>query len=417
MERSTDILSATDRLLLLAVRDSETRGEDAARLLAQENVAWKGLSRDSGMNRVDSFVADLFAHPSVRPRLAPGHAADWRARGMLGVFRMELAQKRVGDLGNAMQTAGIGMLAYKGVDFQLRCYSSERPRGFSDIDILVAPGDVERAAACLEAAGYYPADRQKPLAYYRRFHLHAVYQHPRHPWPIELHWALDGPFSAGLDPTPLILGAAESTSELGPGVLRPSSIDALALMCIHLDKHLSQAAWLPDASARLKAVIMESGLVWLLDIVRWMRQYAAAYSPDEILERMRQLDAERSYIIALRLADDLEPEALPTRASQQAARTPRRVPLIVRLIYPDLARGRAVDAAGEQRRAALYTMSQRGGFRPIRVLQHLLPAGRIPVESRVPIEARVLGAARRASLLVENAWALARATARERRKR
>ena len=413
---STDILSVTDRFLLLAVRDSKTRGEDAARLVAQEDFVWTDLSRDSGRNRVDSFVADLLAHPSVSPRLAPDLAASWRARGMLGVFRMEAAQKRVRELGAAMQTAGVGMLAYKGVDFQLRCYSGERPRGFSDIDILVATGDVERAAACLEAEGYRPADR-KPLAYYRRFHLHAVYRHRSHPWPVELHWALDGPLTVGLDPGSLILGAAESSCELGLGVLRPSSLDALALMCGHLDKHLGHAAWLPDESARLKAVIADAGLIWLLDIVRWMRQHAAAHSPDEILERMRQLGGERSYILALRLADDLEPEALPTWASQQAARMSRRVPLIVRLIYPDLARGRAVDRAGEERRNTLYTMWQGGGFRPIRVLQFVLPAGRIPVESRVPLGVRALRAARRASLLVENVWVLARATARERRER
>ena len=108
-------------------------------------------------------------------------------------------------------------------------------------------------------------------------------------------------------------------------------------------------------------------------------------------------------------------ESLPTWAAQLAV--PRGIPLIVRLIYPDLARGRAVNDAGTQRRRVLLTMWRRGGFRPIRVLQLVLPEGRIPVESRVPMRTRVVGAARRASLLVENAWFLGTVIARERRGR
>ena len=416
MKRSADILSITDQLLLLAVRESKTKAEDARRLLEQADVDWDGLSRDSGQNRVDSFVADLLAHPSLQKHLAPDRAADWRARGMLGVFRMEIFHKRIGDLGSALQNAGVDMLAYKGIDFQLRCYSSEQPRGFSDIDILVAPRDVDSAAACLEMAGYYPADGRKTLDYYRRFHLHAVYRHTRHPWPIELHWALDAPLGTGFDSAALILGAAESSSELGPGVLRPRSIDALALMCTHLEKHLAHAPWLPDASARLKAVIMGSGLIWLLDIVRWMRRHAKATSADDVLERMRELGAERSYILALRLAADLEPQALPAWALH-AALTSRRVPLIARLIYPDLSRGRAATAAGEKRRTVLYAPRPQWGFRPIRVLQVLLPAGRVPVESTVPIRTRVHRAARRTCLIGANAWALARTHAHNRRGR
>ncbi len=414
MEWAPEILSVNDRLLLLAVCDSESRGEDAATLLSQEQVDWEQLGRDSGGNRCDSFVAELLSHPSLRSHLEPERAADWRARGMLSVFRMETALMRVRDLGKAFHAAGISMLAYKGVDFQLRCYSSERPRGFGDIDILVAPSDAERAAACLAAAGYHHVDRQKPLAYYRNFHLHAVYRHPRQPWPVELHWALDSPFAAGLDPTALILRAARSSAELGPSVLRASPIDALALMCIHLDKHLGHAAWLPGASVRLKAVLIESGLIWLVDIVRWLQQHSAPYSPDQIVERMRQLGAEQSYIVALRLASDLEPKTLPTWVAQQTARMPRRIPLIVRLIYPDLARRRAVDGAAEKRRMRLLTMSQLGGFRPLRLLQFLLPAARIPLTPRTPIAARVVGAARRGGLLLANTLALAQATVRER---
>jgi hypothetical protein len=317
-----------------------------------------------------------------------------------------MVTQEVGEIGAALAAEGVELLLYKGLDFQTRFYAEACPRGFSDIDLVVRPDDVDRADAALIGGSYRPTS-PFPLDYYRRFHLHAVYQHPARPRPVELHWALDSPFAASDDIMPLVFSGAETSLVSDAAVLRPSRVDALVLMAMHLDKHVGLVASLRSPEARMKALIDARGLVWVLDVVRWMRRTEGENDPKKLMDRIRSLGGERALIIALRLASDLEPEALPTWARELADRLPRRIPLLARLVYPDLCAGSGTSPRGHRARAYLLSMRPVLGFRPIRVLEALLPRPRVPGVARQGLVASARRAARRAALLVANLGALA----------
>ena len=403
------ILTPGDLLLLTAAAPNAFPPHELLPFIQDGAIAWTSAFERAAANRVSSFVAALLHDEPLAQSVEDSIRADWRAHRMLQIFRMEAAHGQLRSIGEALGGAGIPMLLYKGLDFQTRCYSEACPRSFGDLDIIVRRDDVVRAACALEAAGYHPAFGTASLDYYRRFHLHAPYVHSADPRPVELHWALDSPFSDRDDPIPRLFDAAERHTALGPDVLRPAPLDALSLMAIHLDKHLAIGATLPNAEARLKSVIDESGLIWLLDVVRWMQTQSISSDGDAVLARTRELGAERALSIALRFAHDLDAKALPPWTRALADRLPHGRPLVSRLVYPDLSSGHGVNESGRRRRAFLSAMHPRLGFRPVRVLESLLPDFSVPGVPKRPLLARARLAARRVLLIAANLAAIWRA--------
>ena len=100
------------------------------------------------------------------------------------------------ELADVLAGADISPLVYKGLDFAVQYYSNPRFRAFRDLDIIVGSDEVTRADSALRAAGYGPLQDRMPLEYFRRFHLHAEYEHPSWSLPVELHWELDSPYVA-----------------------------------------------------------------------------------------------------------------------------------------------------------------------------------------------------------------------------
>ncbi|WP_410646407.1 nucleotidyltransferase family protein [Amycolatopsis sp. cmx-4-54] len=57
----------------------------------------------------------------------------------------------------ALRTAGVAVVVLGGLSVEHTLYASTGARQFSDIDLLIAPGDAERAHAVLRAQGYQPS--------------------------------------------------------------------------------------------------------------------------------------------------------------------------------------------------------------------------------------------------------------------
>lgn len=57
----------------------------------------------------------------------------------------------------ALRTAGVSVVVLGGLSVEHSLYASTGARQFSDIDLLIAPGDADRAHAVLRAQGYLPS--------------------------------------------------------------------------------------------------------------------------------------------------------------------------------------------------------------------------------------------------------------------
>ena len=88
---------------------------------------------------------------------------------------------------------GVTPVLLKGAALRESVYSDPTERSMGDLDLLVAPDELERSIAALRDAGYVP-DREEWVEKYRQHHFHQVMNHPRG-FIVELHWALTDPSS------------------------------------------------------------------------------------------------------------------------------------------------------------------------------------------------------------------------------
>lgn len=104
-----------------------------------------------------------------------------------------------------LASAGVPVATYKGPALAVQLFGDPVVRPSSDVDLLVAPRDLERARAALHAAGL-ERDTRYPDWYDRRWHYHEMLHGvPGHKsMPIELHWSFARPGLAAGDVTALL---------------------------------------------------------------------------------------------------------------------------------------------------------------------------------------------------------------------
>jgi hypothetical protein len=408
-----EILRPEDRLVLaIAVPESLAKNE-LAELGNNPRLSWEETHRLALHNRLGSPAWTLIDGDPQRKAVDEKMRSRWRLAHRAVVSKDAAAREQLAELAVFFSNREIRPLLYKGLDFQDRYYSKERLRTFSDLDLIVDRDDALRADDTLRSAGYRPWNANLPLAYYLRFHLHAAYSHPKWPMPLELHWSLDSPYAETTERVRPILAAATTGPEFGPHVLRPTATDALALMAIHLEKHIGLCATLPSPEARLKSVILAGGLIWVLDVVGWLRT-ECGQDGERVVDRFRTLDAEGSLAVALRLARDLHPASLPEWARALADRVRPTRSLVSRIAYPDLSADRAVTRFGERTRRFLLTPISGLTFRPIRVLEAIAPRVLSPGAMRPPWRSRIGRTAQLGALALANLFAIARLQLRRR---
>lgn len=393
-------------MLAIAIPDALPK-EDLAQLADDSRLFWQETHRLALHNRLGSHAWALIDDEPLRRAVDEETRSRWRLAHRAIVRKDAAARAQLAELAPVFGAQQIRPLLYKGLDFQDRYYSKERLRSFSDLDIIVDRNDALRADCILRSAGYLPWSANLPLAYYLRFHLHAAYSHPGWPMPVELHWSLDSPYAETTERVRPILAAATTTPEFGPYVLRPVATDTLALMAIHLEKHVGLSARLPSPEARLKSVILAGGLIWVLDVVAWMRT-ERGQDEQRVVDRFRALGAEGSLAVALRLACDLHPAGLPEWARALAAQARPTPSLVCRVAYPDLSSDRGVSSLGERTRSFLMTPLPGLTFRPIRVLEAITPRALSPGTLRPPWRSRIARFAQLVALALANLLAIAR---------
>ena len=310
--------SDRERLLLAAISDRFSLDG-----VALDGIADTELAGLASRNRVAPFLWRLAGRSAVKSRLSE-HARSQARAAMAdtSLLGLKLAReiRRVGEI---LGAAGARAMLYKGPDIAERCYERSCPRLFGDLDLLFRDRDVDTAITALQAAGYAQDPvHGPPPSYYRRFHLHGTYHRPGTVLPVEAHWALESPYADRPNVLPALFAQAEEAEGFGPAFVRPSLLDGFILMALHAEKHLVLSAPLPTATARLKAVIEGGGLLWLLDLVRWLERFGAGVDGRAVDERSAELGAGSAMVIAMHMAQDLNPEALPEWAREHAQRMP-----------------------------------------------------------------------------------------------
>lgn len=251
-----------------------------------EGADWPLLLRYARRHRVEALVWRNLQAAGVEPSPT---VADAFARTAREVARQNLVMAAESlALKRAFEDAGIKLLFVKGLTLSMLAYGNLSVKKSWDVDLLIAPKDLETAAALLESCGYalsLPANGRSRLAPWHELSKESIWQHAGKGLTVELHTSLtDRPFELrGVD----VAGSCQEVDIGGSRTLPTLGPDALFA---YLPAHGASSAWF-----RLK---------WIADFAALLGRADAA-EIDRLHARSQALGAGRTADLALLLADRL----------------------------------------------------------------------------------------------------------------
>lgn len=239
-------------------------------------------------------------------RYAEGLPAEIR-QSLLAAYERNLRRSlwfaaELGRVAGHLSAEGVRVLPYKGPVLAQAVYGDLGLRSFSDLDLLIAPGDFERAKQALAEIGYQPAGEL--LAAVERFWLRTGYERSFDGTAgknlIELQWALLPRFYAvavGSDFRFEDLYARAGRTRVGEvDIPCMAAEDSLLVLCLHAAKHL----W--------------TRLIWVVDIAETLR--SADLDMSVAAARARRLGIARMAGVSLWLAERLLGAEVPPAARE-----------------------------------------------------------------------------------------------------
>ena len=300
------------QLLLAAVQltPSQTQ-QDQLRRLAADRLDWSHVSALAGRNGVAPLAFHvLTTFGGIAPgdeRIAPLKARYFANSGNGVVLARELV-----DLLALFKSAGVAAIPYKGPTLAVALYGNLALREFSDLDVIVAPGDVPNARDVLLKHGYeqpltLTAGEQQALVasragYYMRFDRHT----PAGRIVVELHWRIPSPF-----PIEGFENCLTTVPVLGRDLPHVCDEDLLLLLSAHGVKH----SW--------------NQLKWICDIAQLIER-RPALDWERALQRATRLGGRRVVLLACAMATVTLQTHLPSPVTSAIASDP---------IVPSLATG------------------------------------------------------------------------------
>lgn len=174
-----DCFPSSQQLLVLRAALS---GPEAA-LAAWEELRGRPLLEDAAVSRLLPL-----AHENLRRAgAAPERILGLRGQRRHTLVANEMLFRGVAPVIAALEDAGVRTVLLKGASLALRHYPDPGLRPMSDVDLLVAPGDLTRAVRLFANHGFFPTVEPTPR---RTQLLHAEDFADERGVHVDLHWRL-----------------------------------------------------------------------------------------------------------------------------------------------------------------------------------------------------------------------------------
>jgi hypothetical protein len=172
----------------------------------------------------------------------------------------------------AFESGSVAAAVLKGPWLAHRLYPEPPDRHAVDLDVLIAPADLDRALAVLSAAGWR-ADEGPSARYARRHHHHLQLTRAGSP-PLELHFRARAGFGTIVESAPLLARASAARTPGGHRTLTLAPEDEFVYLSVHAAGHAcARLIWLYDLKLLLRAA---PALDWALVAERARRVGAGA---------------------------------------------------------------------------------------------------------------------------------------------
>ncbi|MEW6302148.1 MAG: nucleotidyltransferase family protein [Verrucomicrobiota bacterium] len=280
-----------DALLLAAARDVLLLSEPVG-TVSSENIDWDYLLTHAALHGLVPCLSRFCAHRlgNVDQPFVNRSAADAQSTAAYNLFlSAELAR-----LVRLLESQNIPVLALKGLALAAAAYPDLTIRQCKDIDLMVAPEQVESATKVLLDAGYQLRHSDEEVGDHTRNFMRD------NPFVVlELHHTIGQRAFAFSQEFSELRKDAEHLEIVDTSVAAPSAARLLLILCAHGCKHRwERLTWICDVAALLRA---RPNLDW-----------------DEVTRLARATRSERMLHIGLLLAEALVAVPIPAPIRQRA---------------------------------------------------------------------------------------------------
>ena len=243
-------------------------------LASADDLDWDRVLEMSRWNRMQTLMHGVLKSTGLLNKL-PARALDGLEEDVVR-YREDAT-----SLGEALQwylslatKEGVQTVVLKGLSVSSNIYGHPAIRPGSDIDLLVRKDQVGDSVAILERMGlgrHWP--KLMDDVYYERHHLHQQRCSEDFQIWIEVHWALDHPYTLLTIDYEAVMDRTLPGELLGEPVRDLALPDLLLSLAVHLVKH---AVYLPSVAARpdLARVILADGmLMYFLDVAEVVKSH------------------------------------------------------------------------------------------------------------------------------------------------
>jgi hypothetical protein len=260
-QRRTDSpLNREAELLILCASPSPGPEREARiRALVESGLDWPRAVHLSLMQSVMPLLYRLL-NSRLSGSIAANAAEDLRREFYGHSLRSLHLARELARISSRLESGGVEPIAVKGPALAMAAYGDVTMRQFSDLDLLVRPGEMPRAAEILSGEGYRPragydvADRERPGMFEIAMVRDGLIGE------IDLHWRLVPPYLPFALDGEFLWERAVRVTIAGASVRTLDPADHLLYLCAHGAKHgwealsgISDLAGLMCASERAAA--------------------------------------------------------------------------------------------------------------------------------------------------------------------
>jgi len=293
---------------LLDCLAAPANAEKSARIRNYSREEWAALVLEAREQRLAPLLFERLKDPEIRPAVPAGVMEKFE-RAYYAVLKQNLRLYHEFKTAlAAFREAGIPLIVLKGAHLAEAIYGNPGVRPMTDIDILVAKDDLEKAETVLRGLGFQASpgigriEREVECGLSRELPLHSK------PGGIffDVHWTVEDPASPFAIDVEGLWARAQTIEVAGVKTRGLSTEDLILHMCLHTAYHdkfragvmpLCDAAEIVQkrgadmdwAALGRRAFEWKAGK-WVYVTLRMAKDLLKAAVPDEFLERLKPAD-------------------------------------------------------------------------------------------------------------------------------
>jgi hypothetical protein len=199
------VLDAAEEFFLSLLPECEERPESAGAPLTAPPPSgpvpnprpagfWQEVLNLAADHRLAGYLYSRYRDDPCLRDCPTGVRKGFRELYAQTALRNQLFRRELGRILAAFARGGIDPLLLKGSALNLTVYADPGARAHADIDLLLAPPEIEKATEIIRSLGYRLDVGQETEQFYRDHHFHLIFRHHARTWCcVELHWDLAVP--------------------------------------------------------------------------------------------------------------------------------------------------------------------------------------------------------------------------------